>query len=101
MRYRYGLSGRTMDLPVLRLDVAENPTPEPFDPAAIETMFARVRDRMAEAEAVLATITDTDAVAMHLNLGDLWFPVGYRREQAQPTADYLADAPWSAPPPAA
>ncbi|GJM37377.1 MAG: hypothetical protein DHS20C19_07440 [Acidimicrobiales bacterium] len=32
-------------------------------------------------------------------IGDLWFPVGYRLEEAQPTADYLEDAPWSAPPP--
>lgn len=34
-------------------------------------------------------------------IGDLWFPVGYRREAPQPTVDYLRDAPWSAPPPAA
>ena len=34
-------------------------------------------------------------------VGDLWFPVGYRREEPQPVADYLTDAPWSAPPPAA
>lgn len=34
-------------------------------------------------------------------VGDLWFPVGYRREEAQPASEYLVDAPWSAPPPAA
>ncbi|MEZ5246434.1 MAG: lytic transglycosylase domain-containing protein [Acidimicrobiales bacterium] len=34
-------------------------------------------------------------------IGDLWFPVGYRREEAQPVTDYLDEAPWSAPPPAA
>jgi hypothetical protein len=33
-------------------------------------------------------------------IGDLWFPVGYRREEAQPVTDYLDEAPWSAPPPA-
>jgi len=33
-------------------------------------------------------------------IGDLWFPVGYRREEAQAVADYLVEAPWSAPPPA-
>jgi Transglycosylase SLT domain len=32
-------------------------------------------------------------------IGDLWFPVGYRREEPQPAAEYLTDAPWSAPPP--
>ncbi len=31
--------------------------------------------------------------------GDLWFPVGYRVEEAIPVEDYLRDAPWSAPPP--
>jgi hypothetical protein len=34
-------------------------------------------------------------------IGDLWFPVGYRREEAQAAAEYVAEAPWSAPPPAA
>ncbi len=32
-------------------------------------------------------------------IGDLWLPVGYRLEEATPAADYLDDAPWSAPPP--
>ena len=32
-------------------------------------------------------------------IGDLSFPVGYRRDEAQRALDYLADAPWSAPPP--
>ena len=30
--------------------------------------------------------------------GDLWFPVGYRVEEVTPAVEYLADAPWSAPP---
>lgn len=34
-------------------------------------------------------------------IGDLWFPVGYRFEESLPAEDYLADAPWSAPPPRA
>ena len=32
-------------------------------------------------------------------IGDLWFPVGYRLDEAQPATEYLAAAPWSAPPP--
>ncbi len=31
--------------------------------------------------------------------GDLWLPVGYFQAEALPVADYLIDAPWSAPPP--
>ena len=30
--------------------------------------------------------------------GDLWLPVGYLEPEAVPVADYLARAPWSAPP---
>jgi hypothetical protein len=30
--------------------------------------------------------------------GDLWLPTGYREPQPVPVADYLARAPWSAPP---
>jgi hypothetical protein len=32
-------------------------------------------------------------------LADLWFPVGYRFEEALPAEDYVEVAPWSAPPP--
>ncbi|MFQ5557586.1 MAG: lytic transglycosylase domain-containing protein, partial [Acidimicrobiales bacterium] len=31
--------------------------------------------------------------------GDLWLPVGYRRAEPQPIADYERSAPWSVPPP--
>jgi membrane-bound lytic murein transglycosylase B len=31
--------------------------------------------------------------------GDLWLPVGYRNTEPKPVTDYLATAPWSAPPP--
>lgn len=34
-------------------------------------------------------------------IGDLWLPVGYHRDAAQPADQYVAEAPWSAPPPAA
>lgn len=33
-------------------------------------------------------------------IGDLWFPVGYRREEPVPATEHVAEAPWSAPPPA-
>jgi hypothetical protein len=32
-------------------------------------------------------------------LADLWFPVGYRFEEALPAVNYVEVAPWSAPPP--
>ena len=30
--------------------------------------------------------------------GDLWFPVGYRREESIPAVEHMVEAPWSAPP---
>ncbi len=33
--------------------------------------------------------------------GDLWFPVGYFRQEAVPVAEHVIEAPWSAPPPPA
>ncbi|MFC4671136.1 hypothetical protein ACFO5X_21480 [Seohaeicola nanhaiensis] len=75
LRWRLGLSGRTMDLPVLRLPVAENPTPEPFDPHFVETLAADLLARMEAAGTPLDTITDSDAVALRIDLADLWFDV--------------------------
>ena len=75
LRYRMGLSGRTMDAPVLRLPVPENPNPEPFDPHFVETMASDLLARMAQAGEPLAAIGDADEVALRLNLADLWFDV--------------------------
>lgn len=75
LRWRMGMSGRTMDLPVLRLPVAENPNPEPFDPKFVEVMATDLLARMAEAEAPLDGIADADEVALRVNLADLWFDV--------------------------
>lgn len=75
LRWRLGLSGQTMDVPVLRLPVAKNPNPEPFDPHFVEVMATDLLARMAAAEAALAGIGDADAVALRLNLADLWFDV--------------------------
>ncbi len=74
-RYRLGMSGKTMDVPVLRLDVAENPSPEPFYPEAIEEIFAALVQDMANAGAALDPIGGTDDLALMLNLADLWFDV--------------------------
>jgi len=74
-RWRMGMSGRTINLPVLRLEVAENPNPEPFDPEVIERIFARVLLRMGEAEEALGRIGDADEVALRLNFADLWFDI--------------------------
>lgn len=73
-RYRLGMSGKTMDVPVLRLDVAENPNAEPFYPAAIEEIFAALVQDMASAGAALEPIDEAD-FGLTLDLADLWFDV--------------------------
>lgn len=73
-RFRLGMSGKTMDVPVLRLDVAENPDAEPFYPEAIEEIFAALIQDMATAGAALDPIGEGD-LAVTLDLADLWFDV--------------------------
>ena len=74
-RYRHGLSGRTMDVPVLRLDVAENPAAEPFYPELIQEIFTGVISDMALAEEPLGMISDDAVVGVRIDLADLWFDI--------------------------
>lgn len=73
-RYRLGMAGKTMDVPVLRLDVAENPDAEPFYPAAIEEIFTALVADMESAGAALEPIGEDD-FGVVLDLADLWFDV--------------------------
>jgi hypothetical protein len=77
-RYRTGMTGAlTMmaDLPVLRLPVPENPAPEPFDPAIIDVMFARIAADLDGAISALDSIADADAVGVAVNTADIWFDI--------------------------
>jgi len=74
-RFQYGMSGRTMDVPVLRLEVAENPAAEPFYPELIQEIFAGVISDMALAKEPLAAISADANVAVRIDLGDLWFDI--------------------------
>lgn len=74
-RYRYGMSGETMGLPVLRLNVPPNPAPEPFDPAVVEQIFADVIADMARARTTLDSLGPDDEVGLRVALADLWFDV--------------------------
>ncbi len=78
LRYRVGLSDglTTMSgLPVLRLPLGENPSPEPFDPVMIEDLFQGIEADMAGALASLDAIADTDAVGVEIDAADLWFDI--------------------------
>lgn len=78
LRYRVGLSeglAVLSGLPVLRLPLPENPTPEPFEPAMIAELFETVSVDMAEAAGTLQMIEDGDEVAVTIDMADLWFDV--------------------------
>ena len=77
-RYRTGLSTTLTtlaDIPVLRLPIPENPSPEPFDGAIIQAMFAHISTDMDGAIAALATIGDDADVGVTINTADIWFDI--------------------------
>lgn len=77
-RYKTGISdGLSVmsGLPILRLPIAENPAPAPFDGAVIGDLFAQVRTDMAGALEALAPITGADAVALRIDTADIWFDI--------------------------
>jgi hypothetical protein len=77
-RYRTGISdGLSVmsGLPVLRLPIAENPTPEPFIGQVIASLFARVGADMSGALAALAPIADGDTVGVMIDTDDIWFDI--------------------------
>src|SRR5690606_9949702 len=63
------------DIPVLRLPIDENPSPIPFDPAVLETMFQGITDDMTAALAALDQIGDDDALGVTIRTDDLWFDI--------------------------
>ncbi len=61
--HRHGLEvsgGARMGLPILRLPVPSNPTPEPLDYAKFRAIFAAVVDDLAAAEQDLAKVGDAE-----------------------------------------
>ena len=74
-RWAMGLTDRLGLLPLLRLPVADNPSPTAFEPAAIVTLFAHAEARFVAAEITLASLPDTSGFALEIDLDDLWFDV--------------------------
>ena len=74
-RYTYGLTDRTGFLPLLRLGLADNPSPKPFDPAVVAQIFADAEAGLARAITTFATLPDGSGAALELSLGDIWFDV--------------------------
>ena len=76
-RYAMGMTEPPafLSMPLLRLPLAANPNPVPFDPAVIANIFREAETHLTAAQTALAAIPDTSDFGLTLNLGDLWFDV--------------------------
>lgn len=78
-RYTYDMNSDTMamlaDIPFLRLPVAPNPAPLPFESDVIPALFGDVLDELELARQSLDQIGDTDPVAVALRPADVWFDI--------------------------
>ena len=74
LRWRHGMNAAMTELPVLRLPVAANPAPEPFEAAVATALFAGVAADMAAVHDALGPLGEADFV-LKVRLGDLWFDI--------------------------
>ena len=74
-RWQMGMNADFSELPVLRLPVPANETPDPFTPDAITNLFATLIDDLGTAAEPLAAISDTDPVDLPIRITDLWFDI--------------------------
>jgi hypothetical protein len=85
LRWRSGLTDSLGMLPVLRLPIAENPTPEPAGPGLVADLFRDVAAGMETARLPLDAIADDAAFGVEISLADLWFDVNAnsRRDEGE------------------
>lgn len=74
LRWRKGMSADATDLPIFRLEIAENPAPEPFMPQDVPDLLRALDADMAAARTALAGLEAAD-FGLEIRLGDLWFDV--------------------------
>lgn len=75
IRWRNGITGETGSLPLLRVPMAANPNPAPFDPSAISEIFRQAETNLAGAHQVLESIPDGASFGLTIDLADLWMDV--------------------------
>lgn len=78
LRYTHGVNQdmlMMLEIPLLRLPIPENPSPQPFNPAVIETLFANASADFAKSIEVLDTIEDGDDFGAKIDTGDIWFDI--------------------------
>lgn len=88
-RWRLGINAERTQLPILRLPVPANPTPDPFTPDAITNLFTSLITDLANVRAPLLEIGDSDAVDLPITITDLWFDVNMNgtRDPAESVTD--------------
>lgn len=94
LRYKHSVNPPMImmaDIPLLRLPIPENPSPEPFNPVVIETLFTDARADFAKAIDVLNTINDEDDFGAMIDTGDIWFDINSNgaRDQGEGLANVL------------
>ncbi len=86
-RYDYGLDdiemARDVGIPFLGLGIAPNPKPKPFDPTVFEMIFVDALADLTLAHQTLDQITDSDAVAVPIDVNTLWLDIN-RNAQRDP-----------------
>lgn len=71
-RYRFGATQEIEFLPVLRLSLPSNPSPEPFSGAVIETIFADLQTQMDATRQTLAPLDDAEEFTATIDLSSVW-----------------------------
>ena len=74
-RYRTGLTDIGVGIPGLYTVLEPNPAPEPFTPDVIARLFTQIGADMDLAQEVLSPISSDDAVAVTLDLNQIWFDI--------------------------
>ncbi len=72
LRWRKDMSADYSELPIFRLPIPENPSPEPFAPADVTALLKGIAADMTGTQDALTRLGPAD-FALEINLNDLWF----------------------------
>jgi hypothetical protein len=74
-RWQMGATDSMMMLPIMRLPIPENPTPQPFDPALVTTIFTNISASMDAARTPLMQIPADADFGVEIAVADIWFDI--------------------------
>lgn len=90
-RWRVGLPRDLEWLPLMRLPIPENPSPETFDPAVVSQVFRHAVAGAGAAETHLAQIPAGSGFKLEIDTADLWFDINAdnRRDPGETLAEVM------------